>query len=153
MMTYRTPGVYTEEIAGLPPSVVGLPTAIPAFLGYTEKNGADDELRYVPTRISTLLEYEQLFGGPQLVSFTVETDDTSITEFAKNSDLKCILYYQLHMYFKNGGGPCYIVSVGSYTDTADKDHFETGLTALEKKEEPTLILLTDAVKLSTYGLL
>jgi len=35
--TYKTPGVYIEEIAKFPPSVAQVETAIPAFIGYTEK--------------------------------------------------------------------------------------------------------------------
>jgi phage tail sheath protein FI len=34
---YRTPGVYIEEISKFPPSVAQVETAIPAFIGYTEK--------------------------------------------------------------------------------------------------------------------
>ena len=53
------------------------------------------------------------------------------------------LYYAISHYFKNGGGPCYVVSVGSYTDTPS----EAGLWVacpLEKEDEATLIVLTDA---------
>ena len=37
MATYKTPGVYVEEISTLPASVAQVETAIPAFIGYTEK--------------------------------------------------------------------------------------------------------------------
>ncbi len=37
MANYITPGVYIEEIPGLPPSVAQVETAIPVFIGYTEK--------------------------------------------------------------------------------------------------------------------
>jgi phage tail sheath protein FI len=37
-MNYKTPGVYVEEIAKFPPSVAQVETAIPAFIGYTEKD-------------------------------------------------------------------------------------------------------------------
>ena len=37
MADYKTPGVYVEEISTLPPSVAAVATAIPAFIGYTEK--------------------------------------------------------------------------------------------------------------------
>ncbi len=36
-MNYKTPGVYVEETAKFPPSVAQVETAIPAFIGYTEK--------------------------------------------------------------------------------------------------------------------
>ena len=35
--TRRTPGVYITELAAFPPSIVGVQTAVPAFIGYTEK--------------------------------------------------------------------------------------------------------------------
>jgi phage tail sheath protein FI len=56
MVAYRTPDVYVEEIPVFPPSVAEVGTAIPAFIGYTEraiKNTADD-LLLKPTRISSL---------------------------------------------------------------------------------------------------
>ena len=37
MSTYKTPGVYVEEISTLAPSVVGVATAVPAFIGLTYK--------------------------------------------------------------------------------------------------------------------
>ncbi len=39
MPTYKTPGVYIEEISVLPPSIEQVATAIPVFIGYTEKAG------------------------------------------------------------------------------------------------------------------
>ena len=61
--SYKTPGVYVEEISTFPPSVAQVETAIPAFVGYTEtalKDGND--LTNIPTRIVSLLEYETYFG-------------------------------------------------------------------------------------------
>ena len=64
---YKTPGVYIEEIPKFPPSVAPVETAIPAFIGYTQK--ADDQvandLNLKPTRISSMIEYEKYFGLPQ----------------------------------------------------------------------------------------
>ena len=39
MANYKTPGVYIEEVVKFPPSVAQVATAIPAFIGYTEKAG------------------------------------------------------------------------------------------------------------------
>lgn len=43
MASMKTPGVYIVEKSAFPNSVVEAPTAIPAFIGITEKavNGAD----------------------------------------------------------------------------------------------------------------
>ena len=63
-MTYKTPGVYVEEISLFPPSVAEVETAIPAFIGYTEKAETEDgdSLDKIPKRITSLLEYETLSG-------------------------------------------------------------------------------------------
>ena len=145
MATYKTPGVYVEEISTLPPSVAGVATAIPAFLGYTEEGPTN-----VPTRIDTLLDYEQTFGKAQPTAFTATVaDDGSVSIKEDDDQTLYLMYYCLSVYFKNGGGSCYIVSVGGYSGTPKASDFEAGLAALAKEDEPTLILLTDAVNLST----
>jgi phage tail sheath protein FI len=144
MPAYKTPGVYVEEISTLPPSVAEVSTAIPAFFGYTETGPKI-------ARVSTLLEYEQLFGGPNLATFTVTVDAGRVTGVDRSSSAgpEFLMYYAVSHYFKNGGGVCYIVSVGNYGSTPAKSHFDDGLLLLEKEDEPTLIVLTDAVNLST----
>lgn len=150
MVTYKTPNVYVEEISTFPPSVADVSTAIPAFIGYTE----NDNLKNIPTRISSLLEYETLFGKAQASNFEVatkvdETTKADVITRISTPELKYLMYYALRIYFDNGGGSCYIISVGKYgSEVLKKDDFIAGLSALEKEDEPTLILLTDAVNLS-----
>jgi phage tail sheath protein FI len=64
MSEFKTPGVYIKEVPKLPPSIASVETAIPAFIGYTEK--ADKitagDLKNVPTRITSVMEYEKYFG-------------------------------------------------------------------------------------------
>ena len=143
MATYKTPGVYVEEISTLPPSVAEVATAVPAFLGYT---AAGKKV----ARISTMLDYTNEFGGPHSASFTATTDaDGALTGLSKaDADYEFLMYYALSLFFKNGGGSCYIVSVGDYSAAPNKADFEAGLRELEKEDEPTLILLTDAVNLA-----
>ncbi|VEN73045.1 putative phage tail sheath protein [Candidatus Desulfarcum epimagneticum] len=154
MADYKTPGVYVEEKSTLAPSVATVATAIPAFIGYTEtvpdvcrdKDGvvlADP----VPVRISGMLEYAARFGGPPPAEFKVKMVGGEIASVTP-PELKLYMHYSLSMYFNNGGGPCYIVSVGQYEQKMDKDHFKKGLAALEKLDEPTLILLTDSAGLA-----
>ncbi|MEC4678455.1 MAG: phage tail sheath C-terminal domain-containing protein [Nitrospirota bacterium] len=151
MPTYKTPGVYVEEISTLPPSVAEVSTAIPAFIGYTEKGPAI-------ARINTLLEYETLFGvaNPSRFSVQIETDVetslktvSSVTKLSPSPASKFLMYYSLSHYFKNGGGSCYILSTGDYSASASKADFEGALVLLEKEDEPTLIVLTDAVALAS----
>lgn len=154
MTTYKTPGVYVEEISTLPPSVAEVSTAVPAFIGYTAIGPTpDDKGKVTPVvkRISTLLDYETLFGESNPSAYTVTTvnNGTEIGTVTRTPPtFEFLLYNSLSLYFKNGGGPCYIVSIGNYAATPSKDHFLAGLAALEKEDEPTLILLTDAVNLT-----
>ena len=59
------------------------------------------------------------------------------------------LYYSMQLYFQNGGGPCYILSIADYTSGAvayaDFIDATKGISQLEKVDEPTLILFPDAV--------
>jgi Phage tail sheath protein FI len=57
--SYKTPGVYVEEISKFPPSVAEVETAIPAFIGYTEKATkiVADDLKMVPTRIRSFTRF------------------------------------------------------------------------------------------------
>ena len=77
-MTYKTPGVYVKEISLFPPSVAEVETAVPAFIGYTKKAvRRGEDLTNQPTRISSLLEYHELFGGPYSIdSINVVLDKT-----------------------------------------------------------------------------
>ena len=70
MATYKTPGVYIEEIALFPPSVAQVETAIPAFIGYTEKHKKDnDDLNLVPLLSSPRLDMRVVAGTALVVIF------------------------------------------------------------------------------------
>ncbi len=163
MATYKTPGVYVEEISTLPASVAQVETAIPAFIGYTEKAWKKGEgLTLKPTRIKSFPEYEELFGGPEKetkynVTVTDRVDDNNnvlsrelaVTEPEVADRSKYQMWYQMQMYFANGGGPCYIVSVAGYSDGGvKKGELSDGLDSLKMEDEPTLILFPDATKLA-----
>lgn len=140
----KTPGVYINEIDAFPPSIAQVATAVPAFVGYTEKGPT------VPTRISSFMEFEQTFGGaPVPASVTVVLDGNLIpTDASKVTESKYKLHNSLRLFYSNGGGVCYIVSIGDYNDaiTSDAD-FVTGLDLLRKFDEPTLLLFPDAINL------
>jgi phage tail sheath protein FI len=146
MAEYKTPGVYIEEISTLAPSVGQVPTAVPAFIGYTERaSRSGKSLKTVPRHITSLLDYHQMFGGAaDLGEITVELDKN----FSVNSvgfANKYYLYNSIRMFFANGGGECYIVSVGSYEDDVTFDALSEGLSALEKEDHPTMLVCPDAM--------
>lgn len=282
----KTPGVYVVEKSAFPNSVVEVATAVPAFIGYTEKakNGTKSLIN-LPFKISSLGEYEQYFGGSASPMFNLKEDtenktsfiytdirayldhnllneeelsslskviaeatqaedawknapDTEESEKKKKEELKKVadekfnnadtltsnyiklvndsstniselkdlniklgdddkikpklkaleetqgkdgntkakdlyeafnnlinaikefeLYYSLEssckhtlynnmkFFFANGGGACYIVSVGSYTDELNKDTLIKAIDTLLKEQEPTMVLVPEAVNL------
>lgn len=149
----KTPGVYIDEVPKFPPSVAQVETAIPAFIGYTRNttlNGVS--LVNKPVRIKSLVEYEAVFGA-RLETFTAAVNTNASgqnivqTPPAAPATLYR-MYYALQMYFANGGGPCYIVSIGADTVAAALLHHTAGLTAIGKEDEPTLLVFPDALQLS-----
>lgn len=153
MATYATPGVYIEEISKFPPSVNAVASAVPAFIGYTGK--AEDEsgkdLTNIPTRITSLLEYERFFGTTTIEKLKVDVTESGAditVAFASGSPSSPssfpMLYYSMQLFFNNGGGPCYIVSVGKTNATFSKTHFTAAIDKLEEYDEPTLLVFPDA---------
>ncbi len=167
-MAYKTPGVYIEEITTFPPSVVAVETAIPAFIGYTEAATDTDgsSLRFIPTRITSLLEFQSRFGGDFVPAAYQVVLDTAAgnaigTVSPRNSagtERRYHLFAGLRHYYANGGGPCYIVSVGSYSDAPALGNTTTpvgllgGLSRVEPVDEPTLLVFPDGVSLSAAEL-
>jgi hypothetical protein len=154
----RTPGVYIEEIRKFPPSVAGVDTAIPAFIGYTMKarEKEDDDLDLVPKRIVSLLEYELYFGTAAPETITVTIEDTTdgrgnVIDRKANGAVSTPsphnLYYAMQAYFANGGGPCYIVSVDLISNepaSVTQSKLNAGLETIRKEDEITLIVFPEA---------
>ncbi len=162
MATYRSPGVYVEEIPVFPPSVAEVETAIPAFIGYTEKakDTLGEDLTNVAFQINGFSEFEQYYGtspSEDPAAFSVK-----ITEYQQGTDpvryvididkvaatlSPHILHQSMKLYFANGGGPCYIVSVGKLTDTIDKLKLLAGIDVVASEDVPTLLVVPEAISL------
>lgn len=188
MDSYKSPGVYVEEIAHLPPSIAYIGETAPAFIGYTQKAQRDQpgDLHFKAMRIGSLLEYEHYFGQPQaetgvevLISQPV-SGKAPITGALRSKSLAIksgvntripvlaeapkataklthdsrslhILYYALQMYFANGGGACYIVSVGDYKaigSAIDAQDLNAGLQAVRGVDSITLLAMPEAQALT-----
>jgi len=166
--TLMTPGVYLEEKNAFPSSAVAVETAVPVFIGYTstaERNGKS--LVGKPTRITSFAEYIECFGEGFRPKFSIvdpsENDKETFTlgdaqkVVAINKENTAYLFNSIRLFYANGGGPCYILSVGLYGG-ADSLEIKPGdfevLEALEKEFEPTLVVIPDAIALGTecYGI-
>jgi len=184
----QTPGVYTVEKNAFPNSVAEVPTALPAFVGYTEFAIKDGKPLKVPLLINSMAEYVQHFGGGYenqypIIPVPVTTDPITKVKTIPPYDFEVndkyynigqpgpgmlfYLYNSLELFYQNGGGPCYIMSIGTYTveveatppatgfmaqpNMPDKDHFMSGLAELPKIQfpKPTMILTPDSLLLSS----
>ncbi|OOG70736.1 phage tail sheath C-terminal domain-containing protein [Algoriphagus sp. A40] len=159
MAEFKTPGVYIQEISTLPASIVPVATAIPAFVGYTAqriRNGATFSIN-IPVRVTSYLEYKEIFGESFQERYTITITDGPIVDIDNPSNFsQYLMTYQVYMYFSNGGGPCWIVSVGDFVeeptgDDIDIDDLLAGLKALEEEDEPTLLVVPEAVLLSAIN--
>ena len=163
MAEFKTPGVYIKEQNAFGNSIVEAETAIPVFIGLTEKalKGTESLLER-PVRISSMAEYEKYFGGPNVHEFTVSVgnnaDKDAISVNMENGNVLqaklkgnlCTLYYHLVMFFANGGGTCYIVSVGDYkTGALEKSMLnDKVLPALKKVQDITMLVIPEAAQMT-----
>jgi uncharacterized protein len=160
MATYKTPDVYVEEISVFPPSVAEVETCIPAFIGYTEKatKTVSGDLKNTPLRISSMLDYDKYFGGAPKVTVDFVNIDANNNFVNTKISTPYYMYDAIRMFYANGGGDCYIVSVGDYTATPGKGLYSNdkntatgilgGLGMIEMVDEPTILLFPDAVSSS-----
>lgn len=141
MADYKTPGVYVEEISKFPPSVAGVATAIPAFVGFTAKcpNGQEGK----PVKVTSLVDYENKFGGAPVL----QLDNSAL----KNNEF--VMYDSMRLFYDNGGGTCYVSSIGQYNEgskfstanlSKSSDNYKLAIKPLEKVDEVTLLLFPDA---------
>ncbi|MEB3319123.1 MAG: phage tail sheath C-terminal domain-containing protein [Cyanobacteriota bacterium] len=160
--SYATPGVYVEEISTLPPSIAEIGTAIPAFIGTTTAHDASKPV--VAQEINSLREFEDRYGSAPAtewkVSFQADPEGFVILDgqdkpVGRFSEPASLLWYAIDLYFRNGGSRCYILSVGvaSAATPPTAQQFLAGLDALERYDEPTLVLIPEVSKLSPadYG--
>lgn len=156
MAAMKTPGVYIVEKNAFPNSVVEVATAVPAFIGHTQKavNG-NKSLTNKPWRITSMAEFRSYFGGEPVPAFEIQEAEGLESDLMLGgkgyklvqSNPTYALYYNMLLFYANGGGPCYIVSVGDYTMAFDAEKFTAGIETLVKEQEPTLVLVPEAVYL------
>lgn len=183
----QTPGVYINELNSFPNSLTPVPTAVPAFIGYTPQavfNGKS--YLNTPVKISSFADFQAFFCFPDppapaspakqyspqyylVPSVTVPASGDYLningTYYSVLPDPNTIyyLYNSVRLFYQNGGGDAYIVSVGTYGPASGKAmtlgpplvnanvklaELQTGLAALKSKPEPTMYICPEATLLS-----
>ena len=176
MGQYKTPGVYIVEKNAFPNSVVEVATAVPAFIGYTaQASNKGKTLLNKAWRISSMSEFINFFGGPPKSQFNLiensptkppkakkgdgdAKEDASAVQEAdfsnngteyilKQEGARYFLYHSMMLFFKNGGGACYVISVGNHEQDIEKSKLSDGIDVLLKEQEPTMVVIPDAMSL------
>lgn len=192
MSPLSTPGVYVIETAA---SAAATPvaTAVPAFIGYTPGIAAQIAKRgpNQAVKIGSWLEFLAAFGLPdpadatgrtaapdrlqyQPIYFAVPAANppqgdvilgTALYDLQPDAGTVYALYSSVKLFYANGGGNCYIVSVGKQSDGPARGVAKgateplvnpnvsvaallAGLAVLEREIEPTILVFPEAILLS-----
>ncbi len=102
-----------------------------------------------------MAEFHTYFGGAPESTFSINAT-TESPDFVfnkqgyelKQETGKYLLYYSMLMFYANGGGPCYIVSVGDYETSINAELMTSGIDELIKEQEPTMVVIPETTLLS-----
>ncbi|MBR7781584.1 phage tail sheath family protein [Undibacterium luofuense] len=185
MSTFKTPGVYIVELNVSPAPVVAAPTSVPVFIGYTPRAvdalGRDCTNRAM--RIASYAEFAAMYLPENTTDFSTHYAVLPKSEVKGNAPVLKLggqafvvtpdpdtVYYTVNsvkMFFLNGGGPAYVISLGNYGPASGQFqktfddpiinknvHSEAYLKAmalLEKEYEPAVCVMPDAVLSDSDG--
>jgi uncharacterized protein len=137
-------------------SVAQVETAIPVFIGFTEKaETKGDFAPFRPVKFSNVKDYEKVFGNEAPLQIEIAVHETNDHELdvsisaIKPSPFQ--LHQQLQHYCANSNRPFFIVSLGTYADFREgslANDINRALASLEEQPEPDLLILTDISLLS-----
>ncbi|NRF37411.1 phage tail sheath C-terminal domain-containing protein [Pedobacter foliorum] len=178
---------YMSKLSDFPISVAPVATAVPAFIGYTPQAMYEGKsCMNVPQRISSFSDFEALYCFPnpaapasQVKQYSPECYLVLRKEMPVDPDYLIIngdyysvlpdpntiyyLYNSVKLFYDNGGGDAYIVSVGTYglplgrpiisgTQLVNPNvklaELMAGLQLLRNEQEPTLYICPEATLLS-----
>lgn len=184
----NTPGVYTNELNAFPNAVVPVATAVPAFIGYTpQASYAGRSYTNVAQKISSFAEFQAIYMlpdppppaapakqySPQYYWVAQATQPAASDDYVSLNGSYYVLlpdpstiyylYNSIRLFYQNGGGDAYIVSVGGYGAPSGKAQeanvplvnpnvqladLQKGLALLLNEQEPTMYICPEATLLS-----
>lgn len=160
---------YTETASFNSNSLLHQPVRITSFAEYLERFGAGFKAKYTITKVPSDADVTAITDQTQQdAAKAVQTKAASLVEnviIANNAkwyievapDNTLYLYNSVRMFYANGGANCYILSVGTYAgkssltvenaDLLGSDTTPNPFEALKKENEPTLVVVPDAIAL------
>lgn len=187
LSTIKSPGVYINELNAFPNSVVAVPTAVPAFIGYTPQAMYEGKsYTNVAMKITSFGEFKTIYclpdpeaPNPPAKQYSPEYYLTKLDSKPSKGDYMIInndyyslapdastiyyLYNSVKLFYDNGGGDAYIVSVGPYGSPSKKGmdpseqiinpnvkigDLQGGLELLKNEDEVTMYVCPEATLLS-----
>ena len=183
----KSPGVYINEQNAFPNSVVSVATAVPAFIGYTPQAMYDGKsYTNIAHRITSFAEFQAIYcypnpAPPASPAIQYSPEYYLVQQKAQPTDRDYIvinnafysilpdpntiyyMYNSIELFYQNGGGDAYIVSVGTYGPASMQPmgpgqqivnpnvmlgQLEGGLALLLNEQEPTMYICPEATLLS-----
>jgi len=142
------PAVFNVTFKGTNPAFEAAPAQIA-----NPQTQEDKDANAVSTAIETLqTDLAKLTGvaksddklGALDEDFSLDKDNKF---YLSNTADYFMLYRSMLLFFQNGGGACYVVSVGNYKDGLKEAELSDGVALLKKEQEPTMVVVPDAVSL------
>ena len=122
-LDYFAPGVYVEEVDRGSRPIEGVSMSVAGFIGFTEDVRGDAEL-FKPMMITTWDQYREYFAKPGSDGFT---------------DFNAYLPFAVQGWFLNGGGRCWVTSIGTKLPGSEAPPTEeTGIRMLTSGGRPSL---------------
>lgn len=123
-LDYFAPGVYVEEVDRGNRPIEGVSLSVPGFIGFTEDVRGDADL-FEPMMVTTWDQYLEYFGKPGSDGFT---------------DFDAYLPFAVYGWFLNGGGRCWVSSIGTkLPGSAPPPPEQTATQLLTSSGRPTLL--------------
>ncbi|MDB4539843.1 phage tail sheath family protein, partial [Saprospiraceae bacterium] len=97
--------------------------------------------------VDSFKEFINYFGRGPKVSFTIRAKEKTDYSLKLNPESQFHLYNSLRLFYANGGGACYIISVGDYSKGAKLKELQEGLELLIAEQEPSIVASPDAISL------
>jgi hypothetical protein len=113
-LDYFAPGVYVEEVDKGSRPIEGVSMSVAGFIGFTEDVRGDAEL-FKPMMITNWGQYCEYFAKPGSDGFT---------------DFNAYLPFAVQGWFNNGGGRCWVASIGTKLPGSDAPAAEETATKL-----------------------
>jgi uncharacterized protein len=122
-LDYFAPGVYVEEVDRGSRPIEGVSLSVAGFIGFTEDVRGDADL-FKPILITNWNQYQEYFAKPGSDGFT---------------DFNAYLPFAVQGWFLNGGGRCWVTSIGTQLPgTAPPPPEETASKVLTSGGKPVL---------------